>query len=182
MTVSAPSPQPQGADEDRLVQRHAEQHRALGGQVADAQARVAALIQEQMTLRAAEHERSVSALLGHDAPSEDHGADRLSQIDGEIAMARAGVNAAQDALERHSVIAAGVREQAQRKFESEVRGAAHAVLERMVAHGDQLLALTEQLQQLVSLCPGGLLVPISGFLETWVKQARALEAEYGRSR
>lgn len=176
MTVTVSIPLPAPAANDPIVRRHVEQRHVLEAKLANAQGRIAALKDEQTALQEAAHERKVNQLLGSRATGEEN-AIRLSQIPGEIAVETAAALAASDALERHAVIAAGVRHAAQGRCDDEVRTAAREVVAQMATHGAQLFELSERLQQLVDLSPGlRLPTPPAMLLMKWFDEVRRLEA------
>lgn len=152
MTVSTPT-YPTHPSEDRLVRQHVAQRQGLETKLADAQRRVAALIDEQKALEKAAHQRNVNKLLDLAAPGEKNSASRIVQIADEIATETATVRAATEALDVNAVLTAGVRERAQLKFANEIKTAARELVDQMGPHGAALFALTAEVRRLVDLVP-----------------------------
>lgn len=176
MTISASFEIPRPASEDHLVRQHIQQLHVLQARLANTQSGIATLTDERTALQQAAHQRSVDKLLGH-AIGEEQSGRRLEEITNQLAEATAAALALSDAVPRQMAIVAGLREDAQRRVDAEVRTAAREVVAEMSSRCPALLELSSRLERLSNLSPSlRLELPPAAFLRQWVDRVCALEA------
>lgn len=168
---------PATVDEHRQVILHAEQLATLRRRITTSEAHVAALMAERAAAERARHEASVAEALGDGAfmpPSP--AAANLARLTADIEQARSEQAALRDALQRLTVIAAGVKKQVAQEVAGEVAKAARQRLEAMLPLVQKLAALNAEMLQLAAREPE-LRIPAAGFLEMWIAQAHACGLE-----
>jgi predicted nucleic acid-binding Zn-ribbon protein len=167
---------PTSVDHHPQVLRQARQRQELEEKLAAGRTHRAALDAEGVQLRSALHESNVALVLGHSSgePSESDHASRLSQLQREIDAANAYEAAVLDAIQRHDVIAAGIREQVAQDMRQQLEASVRDVVAQMAPKVREVIELNQQLIALAQRVPGLIAaLPAPGLLIMFEEQSRA---------